>query len=124
MILLEAFSSEGEDYLDMDGSGSRNGGGSSGVFGSSSGRQVSCSSSSSGRRVSRSGSSSGRRIFRGSGSSSSSRRRRLSCSESVLWTNNCPLVLAYSSLGTAVTFCGHFYFGFKVYFLMLNKIHA
>jgi hypothetical protein len=84
-------------------------GGSSMVFGSSSGRRVFRGSSNS---------SSSRRIFRGS---SSRRRRRLSCSESVLWTTNCPLVLAHSGLGMAVTFCGHFYFGFKVYFLCFIK---
>ncbi len=39
------------------------------------------------------------------GSSSSSRvSREISCSESVLWTTNCPLVLAYSGLGDG----GHF----------------
>ncbi len=40
-------------------------------------------------------------------SSSSSRERvsrEISCSESVLWTTNCPLVLAYSGLGDS----GHF----------------
>ncbi len=47
--------------------------------------------------------------------------RELSCSETVLWTTNCPLVLAYCGLGTAVTFSGHFQWslytlGFKVYF--------
>jgi hypothetical protein len=47
--------------------------------------------------------------------------RRISCSESVLWTTNCPLVLACCGLGTAITFCGHFYFRFKVYFLCLIK---
>jgi hypothetical protein len=47
--------------------------------------------------------------------------RRLYYSESVLWTTNCPLVLACCGLGMAVTFCGHFYFGFKVYFLCLIK---
>jgi hypothetical protein len=99
MIILGAFDSEGGDYLDNEGSSGSTvveEGGSSTVFISSSGR----------------------RIFRGS---SSSRRRRLSCSESVLGTTNCPLVLAYSGLGTAVTFCGHIYFGFKVYFLRLIK---
>ncbi len=30
--------------------------------------------------------------------------REISCSESVLWTTNCPLVLAYSGLGDS----GHF----------------
>jgi hypothetical protein len=30
--------------------------------------------------------------------------------------DNCPLVLASCGLGTAVTFCGHFYLVFKVYF--------
>ncbi len=40
-----------------------------------------------------------------SGSSSSCRvSREISCSESVLWTTNCPLVLAYSGLGDS----GHF----------------
>jgi hypothetical protein len=34
--------------------------------------------------------------------------RELSCSETVLWTTNCPLVLACCGLGTAVTFSGHF----------------
>ncbi len=34
--------------------------------------------------------------------------RELSCSETVLWTTNYPLVLAYCGLGTAVTFSGHF----------------
>ncbi len=54
--------------------------------------------------------------------SSSDRRRwrlsrELSCSETVLWTTNCPLVLAYCGLGRAVTFSGHFtLLGFKVYF--------
>jgi hypothetical protein len=47
--------------------------------------------------------------------------RRISCSESVLRTTNCPLVLACCGLGTSVTFCGHFFFGFKVYFLCLIK---
>ncbi len=43
--------------------------------------------------------------------------RELSYSETVLWTTNCPLVLAYCGLGTAVTFSGHFtLLGFKVYF--------
>ncbi len=35
--------------------------------------------------------------------------RELSCSESVLWRTNCPLILACCGLGTAVTFSGHFY---------------
>ncbi len=39
-----------------------------------------------------------------SGSSSSRVSREISCSESVLWTTNCPLVLAYSGLGDG----GHF----------------
>jgi hypothetical protein len=40
----------------------------------------------------------------GSGSSSCRVSREISCSESVLWTTNCPLVLAYSGLGNG----GHF----------------
>ncbi len=44
-----------------------------------------------------------------------------SCPESVLQFTNCPLVLACCGLGTAVTFCGHFHFGFRVYFLYLIK---
>ncbi len=40
----------------------------------------------------------------GSDSSSSRVSREVSCSESVLWTTNCPLVLAYSGLGDG----GHF----------------
>jgi hypothetical protein len=39
-----------------------------------------------------------------SSSSSSRVSREISCSESVLWTTNCPLVLAYSGLGDG----GHF----------------
>jgi hypothetical protein len=31
------------------------------------------------------------------------------------------MILACSGLGTAVTFCGHFLFGFQVYFLCLIK---
>jgi hypothetical protein len=69
-ILLGAFDSEGGDYLDNEGS--------------SIGRWIFRSSSNSGRRIfhgSSRSSSSGRRIFCGR---SSRRRRRLSCSESVL----------------------------------------
>jgi hypothetical protein len=41
----------------------------------------------------------------GSGGGSSSRiSREISCSEAVLWTTNCPLVLAYCGLGDR----GHF----------------
>jgi hypothetical protein len=40
----------------------------------------------------------------GSSSGSSRVSREISCSESVLWTTNCPLVLAYSGLGDG----GHF----------------
>jgi hypothetical protein len=89
MILLKAFGSEDGDYLD-----------------------IGSSSSSSSRRLFRdssSSSSSSRRLFRGGSSSSSSKERELSCSESVLWTTNCPLVLACCGLGTVVTFRGHFH---------------
>jgi hypothetical protein len=56
--------------------------------------------------------------------------RELSCSEYVLWTTNCPLVLACCGLGTVVTFGGHFHtavtlhFRIQSVFLTLNKIHA
>jgi hypothetical protein len=40
----------------------------------------------------------------GSGSSSRDYSREISCSESVLWTTNCPLVLACNGLGDS----GHF----------------
>ncbi len=40
----------------------------------------------------------------GSSSSSSNYSREISCSESVLWTTNCPLVLACNGLGDS----GHF----------------
>ncbi len=56
--------------------------------------------------------------------------RELSCSESVLWTTNCPLVLACCGLGTVVTFSGHFYAVVTLHlriqsvFLIRNKIHA
>ncbi len=56
--------------------------------------------------------------------------RELSCSESVLWTTNCPLVLACCGLGTVVTFSGHFrtvvtlQFRIQSVFLLFNKIHA
>jgi hypothetical protein len=56
--------------------------------------------------------------------------RELSCSESVRWTTNCPLVLACCGLGTVVTFSGHFYtvvtllFRIQSVFLISNKIHA
>jgi hypothetical protein len=58
---------------------------------------------------------------------SSSRRwrlsRELSCSETVLWTTNCPLVLAYSGLGTAVTFRWSLYtFRIQSVFLLIHKI--
>ncbi len=84
--------------------------------------------SSSSRRLFRSSSSSSRRLFRGS--SSSSNERELSCSEFVLWTTNCPLVLACCGLEAVVTFRGHHHsvvtLGFRIQsvFLMLNKIHA
>ena len=52
-----------------------------------------------------------------SGSSSRDYSREISCSESVLWTTNCPLVLACNGLGDSGHFCGHFtLLGFKVYF--------
>jgi hypothetical protein len=110
MILLKAFGSEDGDYLDIGSRSSRR------LFRGSSSRS----------------SSSSRWLFRGSSSSSSSsgRERELSCSESVLWTTNCPLVLACCGLGTVVTFCGHFHtvvtlrFRIQSVFLMLNKIHA
>jgi hypothetical protein len=43
-------------------------------------------------------------LHTGSGSSSRRVSREISCSESVLWTTNCPLVLAYSGLEDG----GHF----------------
>jgi hypothetical protein len=62
-------------------------------------------------------SSSGRRRWRLSG--------ELSCSETVLWTTNCPLVLAYCGLGTAVTFWRLLYtFRIRSVFLLIHKIHA
>jgi hypothetical protein len=69
-------------------------------------------------------SSSSRRIFPVFGSSC--RVRKFSCfgplgPESVQQLTNCPLVLACCGFRTVVTFCGHFYFGFRVYFLYLIK---
>ncbi len=67
-------------------------------------------------------SSSGRRRWRLS--------RELSCSETVLWTTNCPLALDCCDLGTVVTFSGHFYTVVTLHlriqsvFLIHNKIHA
>ncbi len=78
----------------------------------------------------------------GSSSNSSSKRfcsagvvvggvsRELSCSESVLWTTNCPLVLACCGLEAVVTFSGHFHtvvtlhFRIQSVFLFSYKIHA
>jgi hypothetical protein len=58
-------------------------------------------------------------LCRGRGSSCSRRfysavvvvgvSRELSCSEPVLWTTNCPLVLACCGLEAVVTFSGHFH---------------
>jgi hypothetical protein len=56
--------------------------------------------------------------------------RELSCSESVLWTTNYPLVLACCGLEAVVTFSGHFHtvvtlhFRIQSVFLFFNKIHA
>jgi hypothetical protein len=62
----------------------------------------------------------------GSGSSSSCRvSREISCSESVLWTTNCPLVLAYSGLGDGGHFQWSLYtFRIQSVFFAIHKIHA
>ncbi len=58
-----------------------------------------------------------------SGSGSSSRiSREISCSEAVLWTTNCPLVLAYSGLGDGGHFQWSLYtFRIQSVFLLLIK---
>jgi hypothetical protein len=47
--------------------------------------------------------------------------RRTSCLESVLWTTNCPLVLACCGLGTAVTFRGNSLLWIQSVFLCIIK---
>jgi hypothetical protein len=60
-----------------------------------------------------------------SSGSSSNISREISCSEAVLWTTNCPLVLAYSGLGGG----GHFQWSlytFRIQSVLIatHKIHA